>query len=264
VVDNITLPGTDEQVNASKFEFPGSGIPVNKLGALLQVMLDMLEGIPVQDELDANILNGEGLQMGVFHLATIDGNDYGATAQYARLQDVDDPADPSNNWDGEGTFRLLSGTELVDAYKTGSLVDGVFLGEGDDETDVPMLQPIVAGQEPYLSHGVHMKIRGTLDADEFDGVIGSVATPEEFINNVVPSGAYMMTRAIAEDAPGKADIKNLFDDNDDDVITEEELANSATIATLAQPDVDLDSDGVYDHVSQALLVHMVRCQPLVE
>ncbi len=264
IVDKIVFPSTDEQVNASKFEFPGSGIPVNKLGALLKVMLDMLEGIPVQAEMEANILNGEGLQMNVFHLVSLTGNDEGGTAQYARVEDVDDPPDPSNNWDGEGTFRVLAGTEIIDAYKTASLVDGQFLGIGDDETDVPMLQPVVAGEEPYMSHGVHMMLRGTLDENGFDGAIGSAATPEEFIANVTPSGSRMMTRAIAEGTAGAQDIKNLFDENDDDVITEEELATSPTFATLSQPDIDLDGDGTYDHVSQALLVHMVPCQPLAE
>jgi hypothetical protein len=251
-------------VNASKFEFPGSGIPVNKLGALLGVMLDMLDPLPIQDELDANVLNGEGMQMGVFHLAGLDVDDYGGTADYAQIEDVDDPADPTNNWDGEGTFRLASGTTVVLAYKTASLVDGEFLGVGDDETDVPMLQPMVAGEPPYVSHGVHNMLRGTLTEDEFVGALGSVATKQEFIDNVAPSGAYMMTRAIAEGTEGAQDIKNLFDENDDDIITVEEISTSATFDTLSTPDVDLDGDGTYDHVSQAVLVHMVRCQPLVE
>lgn len=262
VAIEVILPRTPEDVNASKFLFPGSGIPVNKLGAMFQVMLDMLDPVPVQEELNANMLNGEALQVGVFRTAGLDA-DNGATAMYVHVDDVDDPADPSNNWDGEGAFRLAAGQTLTETY-TAVLEGGVIEAVGTSERIGTMTLPFFAGEEPVMSHGVHSVLRGTLTEDEFNGFIASAATPEQFIDNVVPSGARLMTRAIAEDVPMKADIKAYFDENDDDVITDTEMIESDIFATLSQPDIDLDDDGTYDHVSQAVLLRMVRCQPVVE
>jgi len=263
VAIDVVLPRTPEQVSATKYLFPGAGIPVNKLGAMFQVMLDMLDPIPVQEELSANMLAGEGLQAAMFRAAGLDANDHGVTGVYVHVVDADDPPDPSNNWDGEGTFRLDTGQTLDETY-TAVLEGGTIEAVGTDERIGTMALPFFSDEGPVISHGVHSVLRGTLTEDEFDGFIASAATPEQFIDNVVPSGARLMTRGIAEDVPKKADIKNFFDANDDDVVTEEELANSATFATLSQPDVDLDEDGTYDHVSQAVLLRMVRCQPITE
>lgn len=263
VAIEVGLPRTPEQVNATKYEFPGSGIPVNKLGAMFQVMLDMMDPLPIQDELDANMLNGEALQVGMFRTVGLGATDHGATAMYVHVVDADDPVDPSNNWAGDGTFRLDAGQTLDETY-TANLEGGEILAVGTSERIGTMTLPFFAGEEPVMSHGVHSVLSGTLTEDEFDGFIASAATPQQFIDNVVPSGARLLTRAIEANVPKKEDIKNFFDKDDNDVITEAELAESATFATLSQPDVDLDGDSIYDHVSQAVLLRMVRCQPLEE
>lgn len=89
-------------------------------------------------------------------------------------------------------------------------------------------------------------------------------TPEEFNASVLPLAARLLTRAIEEDQPKKAQIKGMFDDNDDDEITVLELETSNTMASLSSPDCDLDGDSTFDHLSQGILFEAVRAELITE
>jgi len=264
ILKQVTLPATQADVDASKIEFPGSGVPVNKLGAMLQVLVDLLEGIPVQEDLDANFLAGEALQVFMARSATLDGVDNGVTGHYAQVADVDDPADPSNNWDGSGQFKLRAGAEFIQTIDEGTIDGGDYTGVGNDEISFSVLLPLWAGEDPIGSEGTYPQIRATIDGDTMSGAIANAVTPEEFDASVLPLAARLLTQVLVEDKPRESDVDAMFDTNHDGEVTVEELRNSDTMATLGAPDVDLDGDTANDHLSQGILFEAVRCELVSE
>ena len=235
---------------------PGSGFPVNKLGALLQVMMGMLEGVPVQADLDANYLAGEALQVMVVRSAGLTSDD-GVTGSYAEVDAADDPVNAANNWDGAGQFNQRGDTYKM-IWNTGVLDSGELVANGDASILFTFLLPMFAGETPTGSEGCYPVVRATITEDSLIGAAGNAVTPEEFEASVLPLAARLLTTAIVENKPGKAQIKSMFDDNDDDEVTATELAESDLMATLGMPDVDIDGDDILDHLSQDILFEAVR------
>jgi hypothetical protein len=263
VIKQVTLPATQEDVNASKFEMPGSGFPVNKLGALLQVMMDMLEGVPVQADLDANYLAGEALQVMIVRSGGLTGVDDGVTGYYAEVDDADDPANAANNWAGEGEFTQRGDTHKM-IWTTGVIDNGELVASGDASILFTFLLPMFTGETPTGSEGCFPVVRATITEDSLIGAAGNAVTPEEFEASVLPLAARLLTQAIVEDKPKKSQIKAMFDENDDDEVTALELAESDLMATLGMPDVDIDGDDILDHLSQGILFEAVRADLLSE
>lgn len=261
VVQRFILPTTLEEVNDGKFEFPGSGLPVNKMGALIQVQMDLLEGLPVQAEMDAAFAAGEARQLLGVRSGPLELTDGGANGLYARVVDADDPVDPSNDYSGTAQFRLAPG-EMVGNTWSGSVSAGTVLGNGDIYADnaYAWALPLIAGEEPVLAIGRHGLSRATVTEDTMVGWGASGITRAEVDALVLPPTAALLTRGIAENVARKNDIKNLFDTNNDDIVTPAELIASPTMATLLQPDMDLDGDGTNDHISQSLAFEAVRAE----
>ena len=100
------LPASNEEAASAAFVFPGRAIPVNKMGSLIVLLLGLLEGIPVQSDLDANMAAGNSLQI---LRVTVEELVTNATLQSLASPDVD--------LDGDEIFEHVSAGILVDASR---------------------------------------------------------------------------------------------------------------------------------------------------
>ncbi|HUH01222.1 MAG TPA: hypothetical protein VML75_04455 [Kofleriaceae bacterium] len=260
VVKRIVLASTVEQVEASQFVFPGSGVPVNKVGALVQVMLGLLEGIPVQADLDANILAGLARQVAVIRSAPLDGFDDQVTGYLVNATDVDDPADPTNDFNGAGQFRLAAGVATDPHWTTGSIDGGELVAHGNAESSITIEIPLFAEDPAAGVPGVYAQTRGTITEEGFVGAAASAITRAELEATVYPVTARLLTMGLQLPVARAEDISNLFDTNKDGMVTVEELIANPTMATLTSEDMDLDGDTVNDHISQGILIETVRVE----
>ncbi len=246
---------------ATSFVFEEGGRPVNKIGGLTSVLLDLLEGIDVQGNADAAFADGSVMHVLVVTSGPLDEDDPAPTVRFGQvLVDVDDPPDPSNNFSGTGQVRLADGQELFVVYEEGSIEGGELVMTGDREMFWGYDLRLDELEAPYRTGGRFGHIKLTIDEDGFTGMSGSLITPAELEADVYPGTAKLLTRAIAEDKPMAAAIKGIYDANFDDVITVQELVENDQQASLAQPDVDHDGDGVNDHLSQGVFIEGVRVE----
>jgi hypothetical protein len=260
LVKRTILPTSMALVDEAKFDYPGSGIPVNKLGAMTKVLLDLMPELDIQGDLDDGYARGDVRQVIVFNSAPLDQNDGGVIGFVGYVVDADDPVDVSNDFEPMSQFRLEPGTELKQVYFSGSLADGVISTVGDADTAFILRMPFFADSDPLEMPGVYAQIRLDITEDGATGEGGSAITLQQVQDVVFPMSARYLTEAIAADVARKDDIKNLFDENNDDVISLAEVRDSPTMATLAQPDMDLDGDSQLDHLSQGVSYELVRVQ----
>lgn len=265
VLAKITLPRTTEEVDAASFDFPGTDFPVNKMGGLTSVLLDLVDPIPVQASVDGALEDGEALHGWLVTSADLDATDPAVSAAFGYFEDVDEPADPTNNLSGSGQLRLAAGTQRIEVIRDGSLSGGELTGQGTEDPASRFSYWIkMHPEEPARGvPGVFGSVRLTITEDGFSGASASVITQDELHADIYPGIASLMTYAIAQDVPRAAEIKGIFDANGDSEVTVQELIENDTMASLARPDVDLDGDGVNDHISQGVLVEAVRFE-LVE
>ena len=90
--------------------------------------------------------------------------------------------------------------------------------------------------------------------------LASVVSIETLETDVYPGIAEILTRGIREGVPQAATIKVIYDTNDDDVVTVQELIDSDQMASLTSPDVDLDGDGVNEYISQGIAIEGTRIE----
>jgi hypothetical protein len=262
-VSRIDLPHTPEDVEAQSFDFPGTSRPVNKMGELTTVLLQLAEGLGVEDSVNDGVLSGETLYVYVVRSGPLDEDDPAPTVSYAQVQDADEPPDPSNNLGGQGQMRVLDGTVIVPFIDDASLSDSMLEGEGDPTFSFVSQMRFHPDARVAVTAGKWPKMRATFDADGVDVVVGSLVTIEELQAGLYPTIAETFTIGIQTGSPRAAEISGIYDLDMDGTVTTQELIDNDTMATLVQPDVDIDSDGVYDHLSQAAKVRAVPVE-LVE
>jgi len=264
ILSRIVLPTTGEEVDASSFLYPGTDYPVNKMGGLTSVMLDLVQPISVQAQIDLSITDGEVLHGWILDTGPLDEDDPAPTADFVRLEDTDDPIDPSNNLGGTAQLRIAAGEQRVHAITVASMTGGTFEGHGDDETSWGYSLKIHPNEPAPTIYGVHANLRAIdLTDDGFTGASSSATTLEGLYADTYPSIGRLLTYAIEQDVPRATDIRGIFDKDGDGVVTTQELIDNDTMASLSQPDIDLDGDGVNDHISQGVLIEAVRFE-LVE
>lgn len=257
VLSRQILPVTGDEALDAAFVLPGSDEPVNSLGFLIVTLLDLLEGVPVQADLDANLQMGMSLQVARIHSTAPDLDDPGAEMSFADVVDADEPADPGNDFGGSGQFRLAGGAAL-EPYGDVTLDDSVLEGGGDEETMVTFGLPLLPGG-PVTRVTVNLpQIRVEMTEDGCQGAVGGAITEAVLHGDVYPPIATLMTRAITEQTPSAGTIMTLFDANGDSVVTSAELVASQTLISLTRPDVDVDGDTVGDYLSVAIHIEAVR------
>jgi hypothetical protein len=257
VLSRLILPTTGEEAIDAAFVLPGSTEPVNAMGFLIVSMLDLLEGIPVQAELDANHAAGVSLQVVRVYSAAPTFNDTQAETQFADVVDADEPADASNDFGGAGQFRLGGGA--FEPYTDAELEGGVLAGDHADGSVVYGFA-LIAGQPVMRVTVEHPHIELTMTEDGLEGRAGGMLTVATLHGEVYPVIAQLVTRAITEGTPNAATLTSIFDADSDMDVTVEELMASPTLQSLTRPDVDVDGDGVGDYLSVAIRAEAVRAE----
>lgn len=253
----VRLPVDADDVDAAAFDYPGTTRPANKMGGLTTVLLDLMEGIPVQDNIDAGYADGT-----VMHLYVIHSGDPAEDDPQVRLtfypvvEDGDD--DPTNNFDGDAMIRIPDGAEAIDMGDGYQIVDGTLVGYGPEQLSTTWLLKYLAERDPYPTPGSYTTFRLQFDGAALTGHNGGVISPMTLETVTYPGIAEVLTYAIENDAPRADQIAGLYDANMDGVITAQEIATNDQMASLASPDVDMDGDGVPDHVSQGSGLELVR------
>lgn len=254
VLSHYTLPAEFEHVEAGSFEFPNSDGAVNNLGTTIVALIDLLEGIPVQADFEAGLEAGAALQGMRVHSAAPE-DDPEVSVTFSDLIDVDDPADPSDDFGGEGQFEAVS----LEPYGEGTLEDGT-LDVSSDTADVIVAFPLILGGEVSRVHGTAPRVRVELTDDGFAGAYAAAITVEALHADVYPAIASLVNRAIAENTPKAPQLRSVFDGNSDGTVTVAELQASPTLQQLTRPDLDLDGDGAMDHLSVGMPFEGVRAE----
>jgi hypothetical protein len=261
VLTRTLLPTNQDEVADASFDYPGTDFPVNKMGGLTTVLLDLVPELDVQGNVDGGIQSGEVLGLWVIESGPLDEDDPAPTAYFAQAVDAD--ADPTNTLTGTGQVRLAPGEQLVPIITDATLSGGMLVGHGDADTQYSFRLKLLPDTDPYDTWGYYGHLRVAITEAGFTGQASSAATPEDLHTYVYPGIADVLTRAIEQDVARATEIRGIFDDNSDDTVTVQELIDNDTMASLTQPDVDLDEDGVNDHVSQGSTIEAVAVE-LVE
>jgi hypothetical protein len=232
------LPSTSDEARRVGFDLDGDGQVENAAGQVLAALGGL--GLDVQTESDRAIVAGE---LVILHSVRADDLVDDASVSWRVLAGF--PTTPPR-WDGTDLFRV--------AGEDGSLVGPIV--DRDARMDwgvvnVPL--PFFPAQGPVILPLASARITATLSADGCEGRIGGVMldrdrelTLERFVRQAI---AHIERNPEHEFARAAHQI---FDDNDDGVITVEEMAGSSIAESLFGPDVDTDGDGRDDGLSFGL------------
>lgn len=245
VITRLILPASDQDVADAAFRFPGESADANSLGSAILAQLTLLEGIPVQADLDAGMEAGASLQVVRVHSTAPSEDDPAAVLSFGDLEDA-----------GAGQYRVAGS---LAPYAEGTL-DGGQLDGASDETSLTIGMPIILGEPATRIALSHPRIRVTMTEDGLTGVFGAAMTPEVLHGDVFPDIAALMTRAIAENTVNADTIRSLFDGDADGTITTQELIDSPTLAQVTRPDLDLDGDTLGDHLSVGMAFEATRAE----
>ncbi len=262
IVKTVTLPTTMEEVEETRFDWPNTDFPSNKIGETIIVLIGLARGIDVQGNINAGFQDRGVWLMYVINSGDLDSTDTGVTVSTAWVVDAD--GNPDNDFDGTGQVRLADGEQLTVIHEGASLEGGMLVGHGNVDQSVGYPLYFLELTEPiWDSRGVYAHTRVAIDEDGFSGEVANATTTAELRSDGFPGLAALLTRTLVLGTPNSDQVALIFDDNDDGEVTIAELETSDTLATLTTPDLDLDGDEVNEHLSQGVYVEAVRVE-LVE
>ncbi len=250
VVESIRFPRDRDDVFEMAFEYPGVEGEVNRAGGLTTLLMDLTEGVPVEQHIADGFAAGRGLKAYSVESGALDSADPSVTIRSADvLYDSDAVESP---FERDAMLRLADGKDLVVLGDSFDLRDEQLTGSGNAGNRNTLSLEFLPELDPTTVGGVETRFRATIDEDTLVAVEGALTTPEQFRAEVFPGIAAALTEVLRVEGPRAGQVDGLFDLDDDGVVTVEELEQSDQLATLIDPDVDLDGDGVTDHISQSL------------
>lgn len=249
VIDAMRAPTTAGEAQGAGFDLDGDGGRDNAVFNILQALAVAEPGFAVQPTLDESLASGTLLQL----LQADLGDGCARTTLYAG-EDRDLPPDPTDNFDGEESFRVVGNAR-------GRLLGGrqdlaVLAGAGGTaELRLPLFRnatpidlPLVVAQVRYVitDDGVMTgAIGGAIRSDVVEGVV--IPSFAESLQNLVDRECAGGTppACCPLDSAGRSAI-GLFDDDGDCAITIAEVRSDGTVANLFSPDLDLYNGGVLE------------------
>lgn len=249
VANTIDVPSNSTEATALGQDIDGDLSIDNALGSILGSLASM--GADPQAAIDGFVANGEILQ--IFDVQATDLVDAdGVAVRGFAADDGDEPPNPADNFSGSETFVIKPGSP-AGSMLLGDITGGnAVAGPGT----MPLSIVIGPGTPPVIVELVGARFKGGVTATTItNGLLGGAITAEEVDAVLIPGIAAALNIMVAEDCVGTTcdpdsageDILLLFDDNDDGVITAEELRANALIQSLLAPDVDLfDATGAFN------------------
>jgi hypothetical protein len=177
--------------------------------------------------------------------------------------------------DGNTGFDI-SADSPTDTVIGGQILGGQFqLGPNNPPGNFTIELDLIPGAEPIALNliGARVKISSVTETGLSGGILGGAITQEDLQTSIMPAIQVLVADAVAADCPGEAPdcgcpensagqlILNLFDTNDDCLVSVEEIQQNELVASILNPDLDLldetgnynpGADGVADSLSLGL------------
>lgn len=257
VANTLAVPTTAAQATMYGLDLDGDPQqrPDNQLGNILSTLAQ--QDVNVQEQIDEAISMGEVV---ILSRVLADFAIGGGAEWQIYLGNEANPPD----FTGQGAFTV-SADSPDDALLDGVIAGGQFSG---GPATVGIEIALVEGGDPLRLNLIGSKIVGSVADGSCDAKLGGAITKNELDTVIIPTIADMMNNEILNDAgcqmtPPMCDsnsqtVLDLFDANDDMMITTMEIQENSLIKSLLAPDVDLldaagnyapRSDGVDDSLS---------------
>lgn len=230
-----TLPASSNEAHTLGFDLDGDGTIENQAGAVMAA-LDGL-GLDVQTESDRAITDGD---LVILHSVRADQLGDDGSVSWRVLAGL--PTTPPR-WDGTDVFRV--------AGEDGSFVGPIVRANAQMDwgvVNVPL--PFFPDQSPVIMPLSQARIAASISDGQCTGRIGGVMlgpdielTLERFARQAILHIERHPEHELARVA------YQIFDDNNDGVISVDEMAGSSIAESLFRPDVDTDGDGIDDGLS---------------
>jgi hypothetical protein len=225
------IPATQSDWRGIGFDLDRDGFVENSGGNLIGALGTI--GLPIDDANAEQLASGDQL---VGHVIRADRLDHDDSVAWQL-------------WTSRGAAPTFDGGDVVaptalDGALAGTITDGTLRAQwGDAAIHVPLFpglppvaMPLTAAQLELTVDGpCHGMIGGALDAAGYQGVLDQVAA--ETLAHMAAHPDHDFTRL----------ARDVFDDNNDGVVSAAEIVRFGR--ELLLPDVDTDDDGRYDGVS---------------
>ena len=265
VTTTLALPASNPEADDYARDIDGDGDRDNRLGQLFAAFAQ--QGGDLRAALDAAIDRGDLLMLHSLRTPSLEKTEK-ASWQVLYAEPTEEP-----DFSGSGSFTVASTgpsskrlpAKIKDGHvKTaaGSIPLQLDLGNGIFALTLKKGKVFADCSKPSCSSG---RINGAITAAQVD-------------TRLIPELAELYSAIVAQDCPGPGpqscadgsmgkSIQNLFDEDDDLVITEDELRESSLIQAVLAPDLDLvkangnpGQDGVEDALSAGLGFEAVRAR----
>ena len=260
VVTSIQLPTTATEAFQFGIDLDDDemGRPDNALGQILSVLTSQSIGYDLNEESQVLIDAGEILHLlDIQAVSAEDASGVGVTLAHA--DDTD--GDPTDNFSGEEMFAIDA--TRGSGRMTGSIEDGRVLV---DLGTVPLAVTFPGLGEPFIIRLSRARLDATFTVDGLEGRIAGAMRESEIDDKLLPVFQEGLMRIVDRDCDDGACVTDsfgetlldLFDLDDDAMITVAELRSSSLVTSLFSPDVDLFDeddnlaprcDGVKDSLS---------------
>ncbi len=238
LIDRIYVPVNTVEAHAIGFDLDGDehGRVDNNLGQILPWVFRHIDA-DLNDEIQARIDDGEILQLLDLQSKALDNaTNAGLTVSIGADRD----SDPSDNFTGEETFAVERRGDVMG----GEIVDGVLdtkLG------NVPIQLTFPGLEETFVLDLVAARVRATIDEHQAGGMIGGALTEDDVDRVLVPGLRLAAQRIIDGDCTAEGCVTgsdggyllDWLDENNDGVVSLDEMRNSDFVSSLLAPDVDL-------------------------
>ncbi len=249
-IDDLTLPVNSADAEELGFDFDDDGTIDNQGGnimsAVYQATLVDLQGA-VDEELAADqVLIGLTVEeCGAPSYATVSLN---------RGLSIDRSVEPPVLEVAQVTQRAAVTQGALPAYATGGIAR------------FPVAQLLHASVEDWIESLDVVAMVDSISDDEIVGRLAAVLDADPAYETVTLAFARKMEDRIAELGPCTPeacdqvirDMLDIFDENEDGVITLDEVRDSSITRTLLRPDVDTDGNGESDALSIGVGFHASR------
>ncbi|HUQ00927.1 MAG TPA: hypothetical protein VM261_00470 [Kofleriaceae bacterium] len=260
VIDALDAPTTSEERNAASFDIDRDDQPDNIVFSAISALITAEPAFDLQPTVDASLASG--------HLLQLIEAELGAGCAMTMLyegEDRDMPVNPTDNFSGEESFRVVGNRRgRMAGTRTGAAVRAETGGQAE------LRLPLFRGGSPIELPLVEAQVRYEITDDGvIEGAIGGAIRSDVVDGVVIPSFAASLQAVVARDCngtfpeccPSNSDgetMLGVFDANDSCAIELVEVRDQQFVRSIFAPDVDLydgprlapgRGDGIKDAVS---------------
>jgi hypothetical protein len=266
VVNEVLVPTNSAQATQLALDLDSNGRNDNALGTALA-------NLAAQAGLDIATAVGDAVNAGdIILLVNVRSEDLANAAcagvgvylgANPSVEPCETPEDTicGRHLDGTAGFDI-SPDSPVDTVIGGQILGGQFqLGPNDPPGNFTIELDLIPGAEPIALNliGAQIKISTVGEAGLSGGILGGAITEDDLQTSILPAIQVLVADAVATDCPGAAPecgcgensagalILNLFDNDNDCLVSVEELQQNEIVASILNPDLDLlDEAGNYN------------------